>query len=80
MKPEEIEARFAMIERELQVSGDTLDKLKVDLMADVEALKIDSEAVKRLIKRINPEHYYELMKIREEVAREFESTNKKRAA
>ena len=49
MRPEEMMARLEMLERQVRISGEELEKLKSDLVCEIEVIKADVTATKRFL-------------------------------
>jgi len=83
MKQEKVETRLDMLEKETKASGKYLDKLKMDLMGEIEGLKVEVATLRLFIERRHPVVKEELDKVRKEVIEGMgnaPATGKKRAA
>lgn len=80
MKTEKVETRLDMIEKEMKASEKYMDKTKRDLMAEVEALKVEVATLRLFIERRHPVVKDELDKVRKEVIEEMGAPGKRRAA
>lgn len=71
MREIEINEKLRLIEKEILCTGDEMTKVKLDLKAEIDELKIDIEAVKRLVKQTLPGGEEEYRKVKESVIREI---------
>jgi hypothetical protein len=80
MKTEKVETRLDMVEKEMKASEKFLDKTRRDLMAEVEALKVEVATLRLFIERRHPVVKDELDKVRKEIIEEMGAPSKRRAA
>lgn len=73
MDIEKLEPRITMLEKELEAAGEQMEAAKINLMADIESLRIDVLAIRRFIAQNHPDMVKVLDGIRDEVAREIGS-------
>jgi hypothetical protein len=69
MKEIEIDKKLRLLEREILCAGDETVKIKLDLQAAIDELRIDVETIKILVQRTLPGSEEEYRKVRESVIR-----------
>lgn len=69
MKEIEIDEKLRLLEKEILCAGDEIAKIKFDLKAEIDELKIDAETIKRLVQKTLPRGEEEYRKVKESVIR-----------
>ncbi len=80
MKPEKVETRLDRLESEIRASGGYMEKVRMDLLGEIEWLKVEVGTLRRFIERRHPVVKEELDKVRKELVEEMGSAVKRRAA
>ncbi|MFH1675251.1 MAG: hypothetical protein ABIF87_17745 [Pseudomonadota bacterium] len=71
MKEIEIDKKLRLLEKEVLCTGDEIAKVKLDLKAEIDELKIDVETIKRLVKKTLSGGEEEYRKVKGSVIREI---------
>jgi hypothetical protein len=79
MKELELEERLKLLEKEINILGEDVDKAKLDMEESVDSLKIEIESLKMILKESVPDFQNKFQRVKGTVLREIdpEWVNKK---
>ncbi len=66
MNDPEIEQRFHLMQKEIEATATLLKETKVDLVAAIDALRIENEILKKYMERYHPDFAKNYPKLKEE--------------
>lgn len=69
MEPQ-IEEQFHLLQQEITLTGDAVEALKRDHRAEIDALRLEVEVLRRCLRRFHPDELNEIDRIRAEVVQQ----------
>ena len=72
MKEAEIAEQFRLLQQEIVLAGEAVETLKRDQRAEIDALRLEVEVLKRCLLQVHPELAAQFEAIRATLIREFD--------
>lgn len=72
MKELELEEKLKLIEKEVGILGDDLEKVRLDIKEAVDLLRIEVESLKILLKEVIPDFQEKFARVRDLAMREID--------
>lgn len=67
MNESQVEERFHLLEQEITLTGDAVEALKRDHRAEIDALRLEVEVLRRCLRHLHPDDLSEIDRIRADV-------------